>query len=131
MLVPRNLKYMGPSLNSCRFSENSRKSSYKSRIAATIHGKTTYEWHTDDIRIHTSDIRMTYEYIPVTYGWHIRVHTSDIRMTCDWHTDDMQFIFERKIKFSFVKRFDNSLSKHLIYERTPCMQSLFCVIYQN
>ena len=58
----------------------------------TIHGKSTYEWHTDDILVHTSDIRMTYEYIPVTYRchtrtytWHmdyIRVHTSDIRMTC-------------------------------------------------
>ena len=35
-----------------------------------VYGKTTYEWHTDGIRVHTSDIRMTYEYIRVTYGWH-------------------------------------------------------------
>ena len=75
-----------------------------------VHGKTTYEWYTDDIRVHNSDIRMTYEYIQVTYGchtstyewhtstyeWHIddiRLHTSDIRMTYvyirviyGWHT---------------------------------------------
>ena len=35
-----------------------------------VHGKTTYEWHTDDIRVHTSHVRMTYEYTRVTYGWH-------------------------------------------------------------
>ena len=37
----------------------------------------TYEWHTDDIRV-------TYGWYTSTYGWHtddIRVHTSDIRMT--------------------------------------------------
>ena len=32
----------------------------------TVHGETTYESHTDDIRVHTSDMRMAYEYIPVT-----------------------------------------------------------------
>ena len=66
------------------------------------------------VKLHTSDIRMTYEYIRVTYGrhasayeWHtddIRVHTSDIRMTYEyirvtygwhtstyeWHTDDIR-----------------------------------------
>ena len=73
----------------------------------TVHGKTTDEWHTNDIRVHTSDIEMTYEYIRVTYGWHtsthewhtddIRVPTSDMRMTCEYigmtyecHTNDMQ-----------------------------------------
>ena len=52
----------------------------------------SYNWHTDDIRVYTSDMRMTYEYIRVTHGWNssiyewhtndiwIRVHTSDIRM---------------------------------------------------
>ena len=136
-----------------------------------VHGKTTYEWHTNDIRVHTIDIRMTYEYIRVTYGWHtstyewhkddirmtyeyirvtygwhtrtyewhpediqvhtsdIRVHTSDIRMTYEWHTGDMRF--ERQIKLSFLKLFDNSLSKYLICKRIPCMQWLFWVIYQN
>ena len=99
----------------------------------------TYEWHTDDMRVHTSGIQMTYEYIRVTYGWHtstyewhtndIRVHTSDIRMTCEWHTDDTGL--ERKIKLSFLKLFDNSLSNHLICKRIPCMQWLFWVIYQN
>ena len=33
-----------------------------------VHGKTKNERHTDGIRVHTSDIRMTYEYIRVTYG---------------------------------------------------------------
>ena len=65
---------------------------------SVVHGKTTHEWHTDDIQVHTcgymSDIWMTYEYIPVTYGWNtstyqwhmedIRVHTSDIRMTYEY-----------------------------------------------
>ena len=57
----------------------------------------TYEWHTNDIRVHTSDIRITHEYIRVTYAWHIA--------TCEWHTDDMRF--ERKIKLTFLKLFDN------------------------
>ena len=46
----------------------------------------TYEYirgFTDDIRVHRSDIRMTYEHIRVTYAW----HTS----TCKLHTDDMRF----------------------------------------
>ena len=68
-----------------------------------VHAKTTYEWHTDEIRVHTSDIRMIYE----SDDWHmdeIRVHTSDIRMTndyiqviygwhtskCEWHMDDIR-----------------------------------------
>ena len=78
------------------------------------HGKTTYEWHADEVRVHTSDIRLTYEYIRVPYRWHtstiewhthdIRVQLSDIRMTyeyirvtygwhtskCEWHTDDIR-----------------------------------------
>ena len=54
------------------------------------------------IKPHTSDIRMAYEYIWVTYGWHtstykwhaddIRVHTSDIRRqtsTYDWHMNSI------------------------------------------
>ena len=59
-----------------------------------VHGKTTDEWDTNDIRVHTCDIRMTYEYIRVTYEWHtstyewhtndIRVHTSNIRMTYEY-----------------------------------------------
>ena len=86
-----------------------------------VHGKTMYEWYTDNILVHTSDIRMTYVYIRVIYGWHtstyewhtdgMQVHTSGIRMTYEyvrvayewhtgiheWHTDDMRF--ERKINF--------------------------------
>ena len=33
-----------------------------------VHGKTTYEWYTNDMRVHNSDKQMTYEYIRVTYG---------------------------------------------------------------
>ena len=73
----------------------------------TVHGKTTYEWHTDDIPVHTSDIRMTYEWHASTYEWHaddIRVHRSNIQMTYEyirvtnewhtsayeWHMDDIR-----------------------------------------
>ena len=41
-----------------------------------VHGKTTDEWHTNDILVHR-----------VTHGWHtsdIRVHTSDIPMTYEY-----------------------------------------------
>ena len=37
--------------------------------------------------------------------------------------------FERKVRLSFLKLFDNSLSKYLICERIPCMQWLFLIIY--
>ena len=30
-----------------------------------VYGNTTYDWHTDVIRVHTSDIRMTYEHLRV------------------------------------------------------------------
>ena len=45
----------------------------------------TYEWHMDQIQVHTSDIRMTYEYIRVKYGWCASTyewHAADIRITC-------------------------------------------------
>ena len=42
-----------------------------------VHGKTTDELHTNDIRLHTSDIRMTYE----------------------WHTDDIRFEIQKKFTF--------------------------------
>ena len=92
-----------------------------------VHGKTTYEWQMDDLRVHpmtyrwhtstsewymddilvyTFEIRMTYEYIRVTYKWH------DMRMTFEWQTNDM--CFKRKIKLSFLKLFENSLSKYVI-----------------
>ena len=72
-------------------------------LKVRTHGKTTYEWHTDGIRVYTSDIRVAYEYIRVTYGWHtsvyewhtgdMQVNTTDMRVTYEWHTstyDDMQ-----------------------------------------
>ena len=57
----------------------------RSSHSNAVHGKTTYDCHTDDIWVHTSHIwvhtsyiPMTCEYIRVTYGW----HTS----TYQWHT---------------------------------------------
>ena len=103
-----------------------------------VHGKTTDEWHTNDIWVHTSDIRVTYEYMRVTYGWctstnewhtnEIRVDTSEKRMTYKWHTDDIRF--ERKIKLTSLKLFDNPLSKYLISKSIPCMQWIYWVIYK-
>ena len=58
------------------------------------------------VKPNTSDIWMTFEKIRVTY-----------KLTFEWHTDGMQF--ERKIKLSFLKLFDNSYSKYLICERIP------------
>ena len=52
---------------------------------ACFMAKTRYEWHMDDIRVHTSGIRMTW-------------HTNDI----EWDTDNMWF--ERK-KIIFFKSF--------------------------
>ena len=63
---------------------------------SVVHGNTTDEWHTNDIWVHTSDIRMTCEYIRVTHGWQtegIREHTSDIRATHRWHTSDIWVIY--------------------------------------
>ena len=76
------------------------------------------------VKPHTSDIRMTFEYIRVTYGWHTRtnewwwhtrtyewhtndtwVHTSDMRMTYEyirvtygWHTNDIRMTCGSKEK---------------------------------
>ena len=60
-----------------------------------LRGKTTYKWHTNNIRVHTNDKWMTSECIRVIYRWHvskhewhtdgIQVHTSDIRMIYGWH----------------------------------------------
>ena len=59
-----------------------------------VHGKTTDEWNTDDIRVHTSGIRVTYDSL---YEWHtgdIQVHASDIRMTYEYiirvHTENIR-----------------------------------------
>ena len=118
-----------------------------------IQGKTTGEWHTNDIGVHTSDIRVTYGWHTRIYEWHtdyirvhtntyqlhtdnmrvhtndIRVHTSGIQMTYERHMDVMWF--ERKIKLIFLKLFDNSLSKYLICKRIFCTRCLFWIIYQN
>ena len=57
--------------------------SWKSHIRVTYGWHTkTYEWRTDDIRVHGSNIRITYEYIRVIYGW----NTS----TCEWHTNGIR-----------------------------------------
>ena len=102
--------------------------------------RVAYEWNTDDMRVHTSDIWMTYEYIRVTYGWHtstyewhtddirvhtndIRVHTSGIRMTYEWHTDDMRF--ERKLNFYFLKLFDNLFQNIWFVKEYPAWDGCF------
>ena len=62
----------------------------------TGHGKATHEWHSNDIRVHTSDIRMTYEYIRV-HTADTQVHTSDIRMTYEYilvHTSNIRMIYK-------------------------------------
>ena len=38
---------------------------------------------------------------------------------------------EEKIKLTFLKHFDNPLSKYLTFKRISCMQWLFWVFYQN
>ena len=92
------------------------------KVLFRVHGKTTYEWHTDDIRLYTSDIRMTYKYIRVTYGWHTSTyecHTNDMRVTYGWNA-----VRKKSKVILFLKLFDNSLSKYLICEKIPCMQWL-------
>ena len=42
--------------------ETETDSSHSENIKG-VHGQTTDESHTDDIRVHTSDMRMTYEYM--------------------------------------------------------------------
>ena len=60
----------------------------------------TYEYIRVTYGSHTSDIRITYEWhtdhIRGTYKWHaddVRVHTSDIRMTYEWHTDQIRVTY--------------------------------------
>ena len=94
-----------------------------------VHGKTTYEWHTDDIRVHTSDIRMTYESMRVTYGWHtstyerytvdIRVHTSDMQMTYEYirlayEWDDMRMTFKWHNGWHAVRKKNSYLFKSFL-----------------
>ena len=77
-----------------------RNSRFFNKVTSSkrVHGKTTYEWHTNDIRVHTRDRRMTYEYIRITYGWHTSMyewHTDDIeyiRVTHGWHTSTSEYI---------------------------------------
>ena len=72
-----------------------------------IHGKTKNEWHTNEMRVHRSEIRLIYKYIWVTYRWHmstyewhtddIRVNTSDIRVKYEYiqvHTSDIRVTYE-------------------------------------
>ena len=78
----------------------------------------TYEQHTDDIRIHTSDIRMTYEYIWVTYGWHTSTYewnTNDIRVHIGktrWLIEGLyvrKFLLSKYFKFYGFEDFTNPL----------------------
>ena len=59
----------------------------------------TYDWHTDDIRVRTS-----------TYEWHtddiqadidkIWAHTNDIQMTCEWNIKLYKGFGTFKLQFS-------------------------------
>ena len=79
---------------------------------SNLFNRFTVEWHTDDIQVHMSDIRVTFKYIQVayrwnksTYEWHtdeIRVHTCGIRMTYEWHTGDY-WVYTRQ-KFQMFKK---------------------------
>ena len=89
-----------------------------------IRVRVTYEWHTSTYEWHASTyeyIRVTYSCHTSTYGWHTSTHEwhtmtcEYIRVTCElhrstykWHTDNMRL--ERKIKFTFLKLFDNPYS---------------------
>ena len=100
-----------------------------------VHGKTTYRWHTDDIRTHTSDMWITYEYIRVTYGWHtstydwhtddIQVNTSDIRMTYEWHTDEIQ-LHTSDIRMTWVHTSDIRITYEYIRVTYGWHTSTFC-----
>ena len=48
-------------------------------IMELIHGKTTYEWHTHSIRVHTSDKLITYE-CHTNDTDDVRVHADDIQV---------------------------------------------------
>ena len=90
----------------CYFLKEDRALGYVSMV----HGRTTNEWHTSDMQVRTSDIRMTSEYIRMTYGWHtndIRVHTSGIWMAWEyirvayrWHTCTYGW---RTITYKYIK----------------------------
>ena len=47
-----------------------------------VHGKTTFEWHTNDIRVHKSDIRTTCECIWVICEWHTSLNISICYLFC-------------------------------------------------
>ena len=75
---------------------------------SNLFNRFTVEWHTDDIQVHMSDIRVTFKYIQVayrwnksTYDWHtdeMRVHASGIRMTYEWHMGDYWVHTRQKFK---------------------------------
>ena len=71
----------------------------------------TCECHTGDIQVHTSGVRVKYEYIWLTCGWHTSTYdwqTGDIRVTYEyiqvtygwhtitykWHTNDILVTYE-------------------------------------
>ena len=43
----------------------------------------TYRWHTDDISVHTTDIRMAYR-VRIDEIW---VHTNNMQITCEWNIE--------------------------------------------
>ena len=72
-----------------------------------------------DIRVHTSDIRMTYEHTQVTYECHTSTY-SDIRMTHEyiqvtykWHANDMRMTEEILNRIKYLKALDRNFQNCL------------------
>ena len=55
-----------PLLNMYEGAFTAEKKKFSIKDFFRVHGKITDELHTDDMRVHTSDIQMTYKYIRVT-----------------------------------------------------------------
>ena len=79
----------------------------------TVHGKTTDEWHTDDIRVHTSDIWMTYEWHTSTSDWDtngIRVHIDKTQA----HANDMRMTWEMLNRINDLELLDCNFQNYLL-----------------
>ena len=93
-----------------------------------VHGKTTYEWHTDDIRVtygwHTS----TYKYIQVTYGWHTSTyewHTS----TYEWHTDGIRVRTSgMRVTYMYTRV---TYRWHAVRKKNKLFKTFLIILFQN
>ena len=79
--------------------------------------RVTYVWYTDDIRVHTSDIR-------VAYIWHmseIRMTYEYIQVTYEWHTDNIQVIYGW---------YTSDIRVHKNDTRMTCKTILNCIAFE-